>query len=267
MTGPTLSSEYGSPDALRVRMATHDSYSERSQDPTAEVLAALALTGGESLADIGCGDGRFLAHLRERGHRGRVVGVDTSPGMVATVRGIPGVEAIVGDARQLPFPAAEFDRVTARHMLYHVPEPLEALREFRRITKPGGTIVVAINIAASYARTEAVILDRARAFGLAPDGELSFTVSLETLPGLLRQVFPYTRIQRFDDALVFDTPAPLIRFAEAMFSFCGIAADSPYRAAILEQITGDFEAWFAANPGGRWRDPKGFVIATARVPG
>ncbi|MEU0539849.1 class I SAM-dependent methyltransferase [Nocardia sp. NPDC005978] len=267
MTGPTLSSEYGSPAALRVRMATHDNYSERRADPTAAVLKALRLNGEETLADIGCGDGRFLAHLLERGHRGRIVGLDTSPGMVATVSRIPGAAAIVGDAEQLPFATAEFDRTTARHMLYHVPDPLRALHEFRRITKPGGTVVVAINLTESYARTQAVILERARAYGLAPIGELAFTVGPRTLPGLLRQVFPYSRIERFDDALVFDTPAPLIDFAEAMFSFCGIAADSPHRAAILEQITEDFEAWFAANPGQRWRDPKGFLIATAPVPG
>lgn len=265
MTGPTLSSEYGSPDALQVRIATHEHYSERVDNPTSKVLEALQLTGAEAIADIGCGDGRFLAQLAEGGHRGRLIGVDTSPGMIAEVQRIPGVEALLGNAERLPFADAEFDRTTARHMLYHVPDPLRALREFQRITKPGGQVVVVVNGPENYARTQEVVLKRARQYGLSPAPELLLTVNSRTLPGLMRQVFAYTRMQRFDNALVFDSPEPLIRLAEATFSFCGIAGNSPHRSAILADITADFQNWFAENPGQRWRDPKGYTVATAAV--
>ncbi|WP_369797526.1 trans-aconitate 2-methyltransferase [Nocardia sp. CNY236] len=61
-------------------------------------MAALALTGSEDLADIGCGDGRFLAQLAEQGHHGRLVGLDNSTAMVAAADTVPGIEGVLGDA-------------------------------------------------------------------------------------------------------------------------------------------------------------------------
>jgi len=46
----------------------------------------------------------------------------------ATLAGVPGVTAHLADAQALPFPEASFDAVTARHMLYHVPDPVLAIR-------------------------------------------------------------------------------------------------------------------------------------------
>ncbi|WP_228798196.1 MULTISPECIES: class I SAM-dependent methyltransferase [Nocardia] len=117
-TEPSLTSEYATINPLQVRIDTHARHSEHPDDPVATVLATLALTGGEGLADIGCGDGRFLAHLAEHGHRGRLVGLDNAPAMVAAADTIPGVEGVLGDAQALPFADDEFDAVTARHMLY-----------------------------------------------------------------------------------------------------------------------------------------------------
>lgn len=47
------------------------------------------------------------------------------------------------DAVDLPFADESFDVVAAHYMLYHVPDPLQALREFRRVLRPGGTLVAA----------------------------------------------------------------------------------------------------------------------------
>ncbi|MBF6427480.1 class I SAM-dependent methyltransferase [Nocardia cyriacigeorgica] len=264
-TEPGLTSEYATTTPLQVRIDTHARHSEHPDDPVATVLTALALTGSEDLADIGCGDGRFLAHLAKHGHRGRLVGLDNSTAMVTAAEALPGVEGVLGDAEALPFADDEFDAVTARHMLYHVLDPDQALRELLRITRPGGRVAVSVNHPTTCARTRQLVIDRAAEHGLAPPAGLVNEVSSQTLPAMMNTVFGDVGIDQCDNALVFDTPEPLIRFAEALFSFCGVDAASPHRAAILDAVTGDIRNWFTAHPGQCWRDPKGYIVATATV--
>ncbi|WP_067865927.1 class I SAM-dependent methyltransferase [Nocardia shimofusensis] len=264
-TGPSLRSEYASITPLQVRIDTHARHSEHPDDPVTAVLAALELTGSEALVDIGCGDGRFLAHLAEHGHRGRLVGLDNSTAMVAATDAIPGVEGVLGDAEVLPFADGEFDAVTARHMLYHVPDPHQALRELRRITRVGGRVAVSVNHRATCARTRQLVIDRAAEYGLAPGAGMVNDVNSTTLPPMMSVVFGDVRIHQCDNALVFDTPEPVIRFAESLFSFCGVDAASLHRAAILDAVTTDIREWFAAHPGQCWRDPKGYIVATATI--
>jgi SAM-dependent methyltransferase len=263
--GPSLSSEYASTSPLQVRIDTHARHSERDDDPVAAVLDALALTGTEALADIGCGDGRFLAHLATHGHRGRLVGLDTSTAMVAAAAQLPGVDGVLGNAENLPFDDDEFEATTARHMLYHVPDPDRALRELRRVTRPGGRVIVTVNHPATCARTRQLVCDRATEHGLTPVADMVNTVHSGTLPTLMSAVFGDIGIHRYDNALAFDTAPPLIRFAEALFSFCGIDADSHCRADILDAVTADIHDWFRTHPGQSWRDPKGYIVATATI--
>lgn len=264
-TGPSLTSEYATTNPLQVRIDTHARHSEHHDDPIATVLTALALTGTEDLADIGCGDGRFLAHLAEHGHRGRLVGLDNSTAMVIAADALPGVDAVVGDAEALPFADDEFDAVTARHMLYHLPDPNQALRELRRIIHPGGRVAVSVNHPATCARIRQLIIDCAAEYGLAAAAGMVNDVNSQTLPTMMTTVFGDVRIHQCDNALTFDAPEPLIRFAEALFSFCGVDAAGPHRAAILDAVTGGIRDWFSSHPGQFWRDPKGYIVATATV--
>jgi len=104
------------------------------------------LRGGEVVTDVGCGNGVYLAELGRRGHTGPVLGVDLSPGMLRAARGrAPGAGLTVADATALPLPDNTGDVTLAMHMLYHVPEPAAAVRELRRVTRPGGRVLVALN--------------------------------------------------------------------------------------------------------------------------
>ncbi|MEU8898750.1 class I SAM-dependent methyltransferase [Nocardia sp. NPDC048505] len=262
-----LDAEYSDPTALQVRIDTHRRYSEQPHDPQADVLAAIDLTGGEYLADIGCGDARFLAGLAAAGHHGPLIGVDTSAAMVAAADVIPGVRGILADATRMPFEDNTFDILTARHMLYHVPDPAAALHEFRRVTKPGGTVCVVVNYPETCPRIRELIIAHAATYGITRDDAPPYTVHAETLPPLLDAAFGTAHLLHRDNALVIDSPEPLIRFAEALFTFDGIAPDHPNRAAILTDLTADIEDWFKFHPGEAWRDPKGYLVATASVPG
>ena len=61
-------------------------YAEPKRNLIGLALASLELAGRETVADVGCGNGRYLAGLAARGHRGRVLGLDLSPGMLSAAR-------------------------------------------------------------------------------------------------------------------------------------------------------------------------------------
>jgi SAM-dependent methyltransferase len=110
------------------------------------VLDLAATRGGETVADGGCGNGAYLAELRRRGHAGPVLGLDLSAGMLHVTRNrAPTAFLAVGDAAALPLRDGISDLTLAMHMLYHLPQPSAAVRELRRITRPGGQLLVVLN--------------------------------------------------------------------------------------------------------------------------
>ncbi|WP_369689923.1 methyltransferase domain-containing protein [Nocardia mikamii] len=112
MTTPSLTSEYATLDALRTRIRTHRLYSETDDDVNASVVDALRLAGSEHLIDIGCGTSEFLALLAERGHTGRLCGLDTSQSAAAAAARLPGVAGIRAAAERIPAlspPATDFE--------------------------------------------------------------------------------------------------------------------------------------------------------------
>ena len=103
------------------------------------VAAALGLQSGERALDLAAGTATSTAALARTG--ARVVGCDFSLGMLQVGRG-KGVELVAGDALQLPFADASFDAVTISFGLRNTADVPQALREMRRVTKPGGRLVV-----------------------------------------------------------------------------------------------------------------------------
>lgn len=115
-------------------------------DLPAAVLDLADAAGGESVADIGCGNGAYLAELARRWHTGPVLGVDLSLGMLAAARRrVPAAALVAGDACALPLRDHTADLTLAPHMLYHVADLQGAVAELRRITRPGGTVLVVLN--------------------------------------------------------------------------------------------------------------------------
>ena len=77
--------QYRTDENLRIRIETHQRY---TVGPPLEpgIDCALSLEPGESLLDVGTGPGGFPQRLRRSGHRGRIVGVDASGGMIAKAK-------------------------------------------------------------------------------------------------------------------------------------------------------------------------------------
>jgi SAM-dependent methyltransferase len=104
------------------------------------------LSPGMRLLDVGCGPGSITLGLAEALAPGEVVGVDIEPRIVERARAAAAERAglnvrfEVGDAYALPFPDAAFDAAFARSVLQHLSDPVAALREVRRVLRPGGVV-------------------------------------------------------------------------------------------------------------------------------
>ena len=100
------------------------------------------------ILDIGCGPGTITADLAALVPDGQVTGVDHAPGILdqaratAAERGLDNVEFAVADVHALDFPDDTFCVVHAHQVLQHVGDPVQALREMRRVTRPGGFVAV-----------------------------------------------------------------------------------------------------------------------------
>lgn len=111
----------------------------------ADLLLPLVAEDSARVADLGCGTGTLSILLAEHGHR--VSGVDFSPRMVELARAKSagaGVDAtfLEADASEPPLPAGAFNAVLSRHVLWAMPDPAAALRNWIALLRPGGLIVL-----------------------------------------------------------------------------------------------------------------------------
>lgn len=117
------------------------------RDVWPEAARFIQLQPGMRVLDVGTGAGsivRFAAEAMQG--KGAIVGIDHDPEMVkqasASMPSGPDLDVSFreGSALSLPFPDASFDVTISGFLLCVLPDPLAALREMRRVTRPGGTI-------------------------------------------------------------------------------------------------------------------------------
>ena len=98
---------------------------------------------GMRLLDIAVGTGLVArAALRITANDVDVIGLDASQGMLAETRRTLGIPVIRGNAERLPMADASFDFVTVGYALRHVTDLASAFQEFRRVLRPGGTLLL-----------------------------------------------------------------------------------------------------------------------------
>lgn len=98
---------------------------------------------GERTLEIGCGEGRVMRDLAERGHR--AVGVEVSPTLLEAAREAdPRGAYVLSDAASLPFEDESFDLAVAYNSLMDIDEMPTAVREARRVLRPGSRFCICV---------------------------------------------------------------------------------------------------------------------------
>jgi ubiquinone/menaquinone biosynthesis C-methylase UbiE len=126
----------------------HESVLRSHRWRTAENSAAFLLPHLRrtmAVLDIGCGPGNITAGLARKVDHGSIVGIDISHAVIdlaiaEQAHKAANLSFAVGDVYHLDFPDHHFDVVYAHQVLQHLTQPVEALREMRRVLKPGGQL-------------------------------------------------------------------------------------------------------------------------------
>lgn len=110
----------------------------------ARALDGGGLPGDAAVLDAGCGTGGLLRRLSGLHPGWKWTGVDLSPAACrfARERAGPATEIKEASVTALPFPDASFDAVVSADVLYHVADDAAALREFARVLRPGGVVII-----------------------------------------------------------------------------------------------------------------------------
>jgi SAM-dependent methyltransferase len=127
----------------------HESVLRSHRWRTAENSAAYVLphlAPGMSILDVGSGPGTITADLAARVAPGRVTAVEITDEALdltraeVVARGQSNVDFLVADVLALDLPDARYDVVHAHQVLQHLADPVQALREMRRVCRPGGVV-------------------------------------------------------------------------------------------------------------------------------
>jgi SAM-dependent methyltransferase len=264
MSQLNLTEQYKTDENLRIRIETHRLY---TVGPQLEPLIDknLNLQPSESLLDIGTGPGDFPLRLRRAGHLGRLVGIDASPGMIAKAKSAgEDVEFLQADAQSLPFPDDSFDLVTARHMLYHVPDIPKALREIHRILRPGGRFLAVTNISTNFAEYRDALREAADRLKRTLADILRITVPASDVfnelngPPMIEAIFGNVSTTFVKTALRFESAEPALRYFDSCRTMKGFTPEdwALARAAFANVLSRRFD-------NGPWIVSKTIVLLSA----
>ena len=182
------------------------------------VLAQTATGPGTAVLDVGCGSGLFCQMAGRRG--AHVAGLDSAEPLLAIARErTPQGDFRRGDMAHLPFAAGSFDLVTGFNAFQFATDPAHAVREARRVTRPGGAVVIGVfgrpedQGLAHYFRALAQLAPPAGGpgpFALSTDGALAAVV---TAAGLI-------------PSQVGEIPVPF-EYPDETALLCGLLASGP----------------------------------------
>lgn len=238
------------------------------------MLEMAALRPGEHALDVACGTGLVSLRMAEAvGSTGRVVGTDISGEMVeaarraAARRGIGNATFERADAEEMPFPDASFDAALCALGLMYVPDPVQALREMRRLVRPGGRAAAAVwgarqrcGWAEIFPITDARVASEVcpMFFQLGTKDMLAHAFAAAGFADIRLRRLPVTLHYRSaEDALCAVFRGGPVALAYSRF-------DEPTRQAVHAEYLESIAAYRAADG---YRVPGEFVVAAARVPG
>ena len=124
---------------------------EKGHRPVGEqAIDLMAIPASARVLDVGCGSGWATRLMAEKASSGRVVGIDIADEMIRlaqeTSSSCLNVEFQVASAEKLPFVEGEFSHSFSMESLYYYADMLTAVREIKRVLKPGGLFVTVVDL-------------------------------------------------------------------------------------------------------------------------
>jgi SAM-dependent methyltransferase len=103
----------------------------------------VGIESGDRVLDVGCGTGSLAWEIVTTTAASKIIAIDASKPFLDYARSQfsdPRLTFELGDAQRLPYPDDSFDRCLSMLVMRHMPDPIKATKEMRRITRPGGVI-------------------------------------------------------------------------------------------------------------------------------
>jgi len=214
-------SQYKDSSNLDVRIALHQKFSTNPQGWHNWVFdQLLQLPDNANILELGCGSGVLWKENAERIPAGWDITLsDLSDGMldsawrnlVVTGRSFK-FERI--DAQSIPYTDGTFDAVIANHMLYHVPDRKQALKEMRRVLKNDG-VLFAATLGKNHMREMWDLLER---MGNVKRYSVTSAFTLENGTEQLREFFPRVELSHYPDNLRVTDVSAMMAYIRSMTS-------------------------------------------------
>lgn len=208
---------------LSARADLHQRFSINPLSWQSWVFDQLNLPNDCIILEVGAGPGYLWQQNRSRFSTWDIVLSDLSAGMLKEAKtalgNISGIRYAIHDACNIPFPASVFDAVIANHMLYHVPDIPAALKEIKRVLKPGSCLYAATNGENHMSEIEDWRSEFGSDQGDHSWGTHTFGFSLENGKELLEQEYKDIRLLNYPDCLRVDEVEPVIRYIRSYTNF------------------------------------------------
>jgi SAM-dependent methyltransferase len=211
-------SAYADDRHIRSRMSIY-AYAETAAEPGWRT-SMIPWDGTQIVADVGCGNGFDLRQIVPQGRCRHAIGLDLSAGMLRSLADLPQgdrLSLVQADAQRLPLADDCVDVAMAMHMLYHVPDVAAAIRELRRITRPGGVVLASTNSPAHLAEI-AGLVDAAisRQLGGRVGGGPADSFTTQTGTALLGKEFSSVTLRTLDVPLSIPSAQPVITYVGSL---------------------------------------------------
>ncbi len=257
--------QYHSPVNLEHRITLHEKFTTATVPWTTWVYQHLAIEENQRVLAVGCGNAtQWRDNADKFPASTRFALMDLSVGMLAGGRKGIGVsderfDYLCGDAQYLPFPDATFDRVTANHMLYHVPTIELAVEACARVIKPDGLFIAATNGVSHMTDLHHLYEEFEAGFRLEDSVRRQF--SLQNGAAYLKRAFAEVKLDLYESDLWVTDAQALVNYA---FSMWDVAAEiTDQRASRMRAF---FQEKIDQNGGIRIRKETGVFLAS-QTPG
>ncbi|MBW8011924.1 MAG: class I SAM-dependent methyltransferase [Chloroflexi bacterium] len=229
--------QYRDSSNLDARITLHERFSINPYGWQRWVYDQLEVPPNGRILEIGCGPGNLWQENQDRLREDWIfVLSDLSSGMLQKAKSnlqTSQYQFCAADIQNLPFPADNFDVVIANHMLYHIPDRVQALGEIHRVIKPGSLLYAATN-GDTHLQELDQLIHQIDPYLIQNNWTSGF--SLENGAQQLQELFHNVELSLFQDGLVVNEIEPLVAYIASMNFTSDQKLSADQRNALSEYI-------------------------------